>query len=116
MDEPYQNASERSRENACYERYCFASGHLQHERYRPGMERKYMNSDKAQRKEPESTTARSGAVGGGTNIQSMQAPVLRYKSLSKTRAKPEELVCRSRHVPVKTPRTQLEKQAKITQH
>ena len=34
----------------------FDSGHLQHERERPDMERKYMNSDKAQRKEPELTT------------------------------------------------------------
>jgi len=43
MDEPEWSASERSRENAFYERYC--SGHLQHERERPDMERKYMNSD-----------------------------------------------------------------------
>ena len=34
----------------------FYSGHLQHERERPDMERKYMNSDKVQRKEPELTT------------------------------------------------------------
>jgi len=34
----------------------FYSGHLQHERERPDMERKYMNSFKAQRKEPELTT------------------------------------------------------------
>jgi len=34
----------------------FYSGHLQHERERPDMERKYMNSDKAQRKEPELAT------------------------------------------------------------
>jgi len=34
----------------------FYSGHLQHERERPGMERKYTNSDKAQTKEPELTT------------------------------------------------------------
>jgi len=32
------------------------SGHLQHERERPDMERKYMNSDKAQRKEPDLRT------------------------------------------------------------
>ena len=31
----------------------FYLGHLQHKRERPDMERKYMNSDKAQRKEPE---------------------------------------------------------------
>jgi len=34
----------------------FYSGHLQHECERPDMERKYMNSDKAQRKEIELTT------------------------------------------------------------
>jgi len=34
----------------------FYSGHLQHERERPDMERKYMNSDNAQREEPELTT------------------------------------------------------------
>jgi len=34
----------------------FCSGHLQHERERPDMERKYVNSDKVQRKEPELTT------------------------------------------------------------
>jgi len=33
------------------------------------MERNYMNSDKAQRKEPELTTQWSGTVGGGTNKQ-----------------------------------------------
>jgi len=38
-----------------------------------------MNSDKAQRKEPELTTQLSGTVGGGTNIQSKQACVLRDK-------------------------------------
>jgi len=32
------------------------SDHLQHERERPDMKRKYMNSDKAQRKEPELTS------------------------------------------------------------
>jgi len=30
----------------------FDSGHLQHERERPDMERKYMNSDKANEKSP----------------------------------------------------------------
>jgi len=34
----------------------FYSGRLQHERERPDMERKYMNSDKVQRKEPVLTT------------------------------------------------------------
>jgi len=34
----------------------FHSGYLQHERERPDMERKYMNSDKAQVTEPESIT------------------------------------------------------------
>ena len=58
----------------------FCSGHLQYEPERPDMERKYMNSDKVQRKEPELTTCWSGTVGGGTNIQSKQAHVLRYKS------------------------------------
>jgi len=43
------------------------------------MERKYMNSDKAQRKEPELTTWWSATVGSGTNIQSKQIRVLRYK-------------------------------------
>jgi len=33
----------------------FYSCHLQHERERPDMKRKYMNSDKVQRKEPKST-------------------------------------------------------------
>jgi len=57
----------------------FCSGHLHHERERPDTERKYMNSDKVQRKEPELTTSWSGTVGGVTNIQSKQARVL-YKS------------------------------------
>jgi len=34
----------------------FYSGHLQHERERPNMERRYINSDKTQRREPELTT------------------------------------------------------------
>ena len=51
----------------------FYSDHLQHERERPDMKRKYMNSDKVQRKEPELTTYWSGTVGGGTNIQSKLA-------------------------------------------
>jgi len=40
------------------------------------MERKYMDSDKVQRKEPELTTKWSGTEGGGTNIQSKQARIL----------------------------------------
>jgi len=42
------------------------------------MERKYVSSDMAQRKEPELTNLIS-EVGGGTNIQSKQAH-LQYKS------------------------------------
>jgi len=38
----------------------FNSGHLQHERKRPDIEQKYMNSDKAQRKEAELTTFEVG--------------------------------------------------------
>jgi len=34
----------------------FCSGHLQHKRERPDMKRKYINSDKVQRKKPELTT------------------------------------------------------------
>jgi len=45
----------------------FYSGHLQQERERADMERKYMNSDKAQWKEPEFATFFS-EVDGGTNI------------------------------------------------
>jgi len=55
MNEHEKSASEPNRENACYERL-FYSGHLQHERERPDMERNYTNSDKVQRKEPELTT------------------------------------------------------------
>jgi len=54
----------------------FYSDHLQvlqHRRERPDMERKYVNSDKAQRKELELTISE---VAGGTNIQSKQARVL----------------------------------------
>jgi len=39
-----------------------------------------MNSDNAQRKEPELTTQWSGTVGGGINVQSNKARVVRYKS------------------------------------
>jgi len=44
------------------------------------MERKYMNSETVQRNESELTTYWSGTVGGGTNAQSKQARILRYKS------------------------------------
>ena len=58
---------------------------LLHEREKPYMEVKYMNSDKAQRKEPEFTTL-IGEVGCDTNIESMHAHVLQYTSQSKTLA------------------------------
>jgi len=64
------------------------------------MERKYMNSNKVQSKESELVTYWSGTLGDGTNIQSKQACVIRYKSQSKTRAKPEEPVCRSSEKPL----------------
>jgi len=38
----------------------FYSGHLQHERERPDIERKYMNGDKAQRKSPSSQLSEVG--------------------------------------------------------
>ena len=46
----------------------FDSHRLQHERERPDTVRKYMNSDKVQRKEPEFTTL-INEVGGGTYVQ-----------------------------------------------
>jgi len=57
----------------------FNSGHLQHERVRLEMERKYMNSDKIQSKSP-SLQPLISEVGGGTNIQSKQGRILQYKS------------------------------------
>jgi len=60
------------------------------------MKRKYMNTDKAQWKKPELTTLIS-EVGGGTNMQSMQARVLQYKAWSKTRVNPECWNCHCRH-------------------
>jgi len=42
-------------------------------------ERKYMNTDNAQWKEPELTTL-SSEVGGSTYMQSMQARVVQYKA------------------------------------
>jgi len=74
----------------------FDSGHLQHERERSDVERKYINSDKAKWKNSSLTTLIS-EVGGGTNIQSKQASVVPCKSYSKTRIKREEPECRSRH-------------------
>jgi len=65
------------------------SGHLQYERTRPHMEQKYMNSDKAQWKEPELTALISKVV-CGTNIQSKKAHVLQCKSQLKTWVMPEE--------------------------
>jgi len=53
---------------------------LQHKRDRLDMERKHMNSDTVQRNESELTSYWSGTVGGGTNIQSMQARIHWYKS------------------------------------
>jgi len=50
----------------------FYLDHLQHKRERPDMQRKHMNSDKVQRKEPKLTTSWSGTVGGGTNVQEKQ--------------------------------------------
>ena len=55
------------------------------------MKREYMNTDKAQWKEPELTTLIS-EVGGGTNMQSKPARVLQYKAQSRTRA---DAVCRA---------------------
>jgi len=43
------------------------------------MKRKYMNTDNTQWNEPELTTLIS-EVGGGTNMQSMQARVLQYEA------------------------------------
>ena len=50
----------------------FDSGHLQHERKRPDTEWKYMNSGKAQWKEPELTTLIS-EIGGGTNTKQVNS-------------------------------------------
>jgi len=58
----------------------FYSGHLPHEHERPDMVRKHVNTDKAQWKDPELTTLWSETGGGGINMQSKQAHVLRYKS------------------------------------
>jgi len=71
----------------------FDSDHLQHERERPDMERKYMNSDTGQSRKPELTNL-YGVVGGVTNMQSKQASVLRCKSQSQTRADPDESLSR----------------------
>jgi len=55
----------------------FDSGHLQHERERPDMERKYLNSNKAQRIDPKVTLIISEMC-GATNIQSNQPCILQY--------------------------------------
>ena len=55
----------------------FDSGHLQHESERPDMERKYVNSNKAQRTDPKLTTIIS-EMRCATNIQSNQACILQY--------------------------------------
>jgi len=55
----------------------FDSGHLQHESKRPDMERKYLNSNKAQLIDPLLTTIISEMC-GATNIQSNQAGILQY--------------------------------------
>jgi len=54
------------------------SGHMQNERERPDMKRKYINTTKAQGKESELTTLIS-EVGGGTNIQRKLTHVVRCK-------------------------------------
>jgi len=75
----------------------FDSGHLQHECERTDMERKYLNSNKAQCVDPKLTTIISEGC-GGTNIQCNQACILQYyKSKSKTLAQLEtpliQLLC-----------------------
>jgi len=56
----------------------FDSGHLQLERERPGLERKYINTAVTRpSEEPELATLIS-EVGGGTNVQSKQAHVLQH--------------------------------------
>jgi len=49
MDEPEQSASEVERTPTAIDSLLFYSGHKQHERERPDMEQKYMNSDKVHR-------------------------------------------------------------------
>jgi len=77
MDEREENASERIRDNRCYEWYFLihVTCKLKAE---ADMKRKYMNTDSAQWKEPEWTTL-IREVGVGTNMQSKQARVLQYK-------------------------------------
>jgi len=55
----------------------FDSGHLQHECERSDMERKYLNSNKAQRIDPKLTTIISEMCGAPT-IQRNQAGILQY--------------------------------------
>ena len=88
----------------------FDSGHLQHERERPEMKRKCMNNDKAQRKEP--------GTGPWVVAQICKASKLalcinRNRRLRLSPRSPcPGVVCRL----LKTPRTQLKKQAKMTQY
>jgi len=79
------------------------------------MERKYMSSEKEQRKESELTIWWSGSVGGGTNIQSKLA----FSDINrnqKLRRSPTSLYAGVATGLLKTPRTQLQKQEKMTQH
>jgi len=55
----------------------FDSGHLPYECERPGMERKHLSSNKAQRIDATLTTLISEMC-GATNIQSNQACILQY--------------------------------------
>jgi len=59
-------------------------GDLQHECESPDMEQNYVNSDKAQWKEPKLATVIGSKVSVGTNTQCKQACVLQCKSQSKT--------------------------------
>jgi len=83
------------------------SGDLQHERERPDMERKYMNSDKSQRKEPELTTSWSGI-----SIQSKLA----FSGINCNRRLGLSPCAGVATGLLKTPRKQFKKQAKMKQH
>jgi len=94
----------------------FYSGHLQHVREWPDVERKYMNSDNWQG--PTQRVRVKNLVKwdrGWWHKYTKQARVLRYKSWSRTRDKPEEPVCWSGHWAVKNTKN-TKKQAKMTQH
>ena len=74
-----ESVSERSRENAYYERYFFFFlGHLKHDDESSHVTKSY-EQWQGQWRESELTTLIS-EVGGGTNVQSNQAHVLQYKS------------------------------------